>query len=159
MAQIEFIGIDDYFKRLDELGKYSIGLCKRALYDGAAVIADAVRSEVNALPTSDRDAKKGDPQPVLEYEKDGLNEGLGVAKMKDDNGVIYTRIDFDGYNRLKSSKYPSGHPNSMVARAINSGTSKRKKNPFMSRAIRKGRAKAQAAMAARMDADIEEIMK
>ena len=159
MAQIEFIGIDDYFKRLDELGKYSIGLCKRALYDGAAVIADAVRAEVNALPTSDRDAKKGDPQPILEYEKDGLKDGLGIAKMKGDHGFIYTRIDFDGYNRLKSKKYPSGHPNSMVARAINSGTSKRKKNPFMNRAIRKGRAKAEAAMSARMDADINEIMK
>lgn len=159
MAQIEFIGIDDYFKRLDELGKYSIGLCKRALYDGAAVIADAVRSEVNALPTSDRDAKKGDPQPILEYEKQGLQEGIGVAKMKDEHGVIYTRIDFDGYNRLKSMKYPNGHPNSMVARAINSGTSKRRKNPFMSRAIRKGRAKAEAAMSARMDADINELMK
>ena len=159
MAQIEFIGIDDYFKRLDELGKYSIGLSKRALYDGAAVVADAVRAEVNALSTSDRDAKKGDPQPILDYEKDGLVEGLGVAKMKDNHGVIYTRIDFDGYNRLKSKKYPNGHPNSMVARAINSGTSKRKKNPFMNRAINKARSKAQAAMAARLDADINEIMK
>ena len=156
MATIEFVGIDKYFERLDELGKYSIGLCKRALYDGAAVLANAVRDEINALPTSDRD---GDPQPVLEYEKDGLLDGLGIAKMKDNNGVISTRVDFDGYNRLKSKKYPSGHPNSMIARAINSGTSKRKKNPFMSRAIRKVRAKAQAAMAARMDADIEEIMK
>ena len=159
MAQIEFIGIDDYFKRLNELGKYSIGLCKRALYDGAAVIANSVRAEVNALPTSDRDAKKGESQPILSYEKDGLVEGLGIAKMKDEHGVIYTRIDFDGYNRLKSKKYPSGHPNSMIARAINSGTSKRKKNPFMSRAVAKAKAKAESAMSARMDADINEIMK
>ena len=159
MATIKFVGIDKYFERLDELGKCSIGLCKRALYDGAAVIADAVRAEVDALPTSDRNAKKGDPQPILEYEKDGLKEGLGVAKMKAEHGFIYTRIDFDGYNRLKSKKYPNGHPNSMIARAINSGTSTRKKNPFMNRAIKKGRAKAEAAMSARMDADIEEIMK
>ena len=159
MATIEFVGIDEYFKRLDELGNLSTSLSKRALYDGAAVVADAVRAEVNALPTSDRDAKKGDPQPILDYEKDGLVEGLGVAKMKDNHGIIYTRIDFDGYNRLKSKKYPNGHPNSMVARAINSGTSKRKKNPFMNRAINKARSQAQAAMAARMDADIEEIMK
>lgn len=156
MAHIEFMGIDAYLERLNKLGDKSTGLCKRALYDGAAVLANAVRDEINALPTSDRD---GDPQPVLEYEKDGLLDGLGIAKMKDNNGVISTRVDFDGYNRLKSKKYPSGHPNSMIARAINSGTSKRKKNPFMSRAIRKGIAKAQAAMAARMDADIEEIMK
>lgn len=159
MATIKFYGIDEYLSKLDQLGKYSIGLCKRALYDGAGEIANAVRAEVNALPTSDRDAPKGEPKPILEYEKQGLVEGLGVAKMKDDNGVIYTRIDFDGYNRLKSKKYPSGHPNSMVARAINSGTSRRKKNPFMNRAVRNGRAKAENAMAARMDADIEEIMK
>ena len=159
MATIKFVGIDKYFERLDELGKSSVGLCKRALYDGAAVLANAVRDEISALPTSDRDAKKGDPQPVLEYEKDGLLDGLGIAKMKDDHGVISTRVDFDGYNRLKSKKYPSGHPNSMIARSINSGTSKRKKNPFMSRAVAKAKAKANAAMSARMDADINELMK
>ena len=159
MAQIKFIGIDDYFAQLNKLGTKATGLCKRALYDGAAVIANSVRAEVNALPTSDRDAKKGESQPILSYEKDGLVEGLGIAKMKDEHGVIYTRIDFDGYNRLKSKKYPSGHPNSMIARAINSGTSKRRKNPFMTRGVNNGRAKAQAAMSARMDADIEEIMK
>ena len=156
MAQIEFIGIDDYFKRLNELGKYSIGLCKRALYDGAAVLADAVRSEVQALPVTGRNTE---PQQVLSYERDGLLAGLGIAKMKDDGGVVSTRVDFDGYNRLKSKTYPNGHPNSMIARAINSGTSKRPKNPFMNRATRAARAKAEAAMAARMDADIEEIMK
>lgn len=159
MAHFEFMGLDAYLERLNKLGDKSTGLCKRALYDGAAVLANAVRDEINALPTSDRDAKKGDPQPVLEYEKDGLLDGLGIAKMKDDNGVISTRVDFDGYNRLKSKKYPSGHPNSMIARAINSGTSKRKKNPFMSRAVAKAKAKANAAMAARMDADINELMK
>ena len=156
MAQIEFVGIDKYFERLDELGKHSIGLCKRALYDGAAVLADAVRSEVQALPVTDRNTE---PQQVLGYERDGLLAGLGIAKMKDDGGVVSTRVDFDGYNRLKSKTYPNGHPNSMIARAINSGTSKRPKNPFMNRATRAARAKAEAAMAARMDADIEEIMK
>ena len=159
MAKIEFVGIDEYLEKLNKIGDKTTGLCKRALYDGAAVLADAVRSEVQALPTSDRDGKKGEAQPILEYEKDGLLSGLGIAKMKDDNGRISTRIDFDGYNRLKSKKYPSGHPNSMIARAINSGTSKRTKNPFMSRAVAKANAKANAAMAARMDADIEEIMK
>ena len=156
MARIEFTGIDEYFKKLDRLGDKATGVCKRALYDGAAVLADAVRTEVEALPTTDRN---GDPQQILEYEKQGLLEGMGIAKMRDDGGKISTRVDFDGYNRLRSKAYPNGHPNSMIARAINSGTSKRPKNPFMNRAIRKGRAKSEAAMAARMDADINEIMK
>ncbi|MBQ4018221.1 MAG: hypothetical protein II605_03140 [Paludibacteraceae bacterium] len=156
MAKIEFVGIDEYLEKLNKIGDKTTGLCKRALYDGAAVLADAVRSEVQALPVTDRNTE---PQQVLSYERDGLLAGLGIAKMKDDGGVVSTRVDFDGYNRLKSKTYPNGHPNSMIARAINSGTSKRPKNPFMNRATRAARAKAEAAMAARMDADIEEIMK
>ena len=156
MAKIEFVGIDEYLEKLNKIGDKTTGLCKRALYDGAAVLADAVRSEVQDLPVTDRNTE---PQQVLSYERDGLLAGLGIAKMKDDGGVVSTRVDFDGYNRLKSKTYPNGHPNSMIARAINSGTSKRPKNPFMNRATRAARAKAEAAMAARMDADIEEIMK
>ena len=156
MAKIQFTGIDAYIQQLSTLGNSSQGLCKRALYDGAAVVADAVRAEIEALPVTDVNEE---PQGILEYERDGLLEGLGIAKMKEDDGRVSTRVDFDGYNRLKSKAYPKGHPNSMVARAINSGTSARRKNPFMQRAIKKAREKAQQAMAARMDADINEIMK
>lgn len=155
MAKIEFQGIDEYFDKLKIIGDRTTGLCKRAVYDGAAIVADAVRAEVQALPTTDHDET---PQGVFSYEKDGLLDGLGIAKIKDDNGVVSTRVDFDGYNRMKSKKYPQGHPNSMIARAINSGTSKRPKNPFMNRAANKAKAKANAAMGARMDADIDEIM-
>jgi HK97 gp10 family phage protein len=156
MAKIEFVGIDEYFAKLNQIGEKSKGLCKRALYDGAGVLADAVRAEVQALPTTDIN---GNPQQTLVYEKDGLLEGLGITQMKDDGGIIRTRVDFDGYNRLRSKTYPSGHPNSMIARAINSGTSKRPKNPFMARAVKKARAKAEAAMSSRMEEDISKIMK
>lgn len=156
MARISFTGLDKYLEQLNKIGNASTAICKMALYDGAAVVGNAIRAEVEALPTTDRN---GDPQQILEYEKEGLLEGLGVAKMKSKNGVIYTRIDFDGYNRMKSKKYPNGHPNSMIARAINSGTSKRKKNPFMSRAVKKARERANKAMSARMDSDINNIMK
>ena len=156
MARFEFTGIDEYLDKLNKVGDRAKGLCKRALYDGAAVVADAVRAEVQALPTTDRD---GSPQLPFEYEKQGLLEGLGVSKMKEKDGYIYTHIDFDGYNRMRSKKYPGGHPNSMIARAINSGTSKRPKNPFMTRAIHGARAACEAAMKSRMDADINEIMK
>ena len=156
MARFEFTGIDEYLDKLNKVGDHAKGLCKRALYDGAAVVADAVRAEVQALPTTDRD---GSPQLPFEYEKQGLLDSLGVSKMKEKDGYIYTHIDFDGYNRMRSKKYPGGHPNSMIARAINSGTSKRPKNPFMTRAIHGARAACEAAMKSRMDADITEIMK
>lgn len=155
MAKIEFIGIDEYFDRLNRLGDKTTGLCKRALYDGAAVLADAVRAEVQGLPTTDRN---GSPDKVLSYEKAGLLAGLGIANMKETSNGVSTRVDFDGYNSLKSKAYPGGHPNSMVARAICSGTSMRQKNPFMARAVRKAKDKANSAMAARMDEDIKNIM-
>lgn len=156
MAKIEFTGIDKYLAQLGKLGDKAEGLCKRALYDGAGVVANEVRSEIQGLPTTDRN---GEPQQAFQYEVEGLLQGLGIAKMKVAGGVISTRVDFDGYNRMKSKAYPNGHPNSMVARAINSGTSKRPKNPFMARAIKRAKALAEQAMAARMDADINEIMK
>ena len=159
MARIEFYGIEEYFAKLARLGEKTTGVCKRAIYDGAAVLADAVKAEVQALPTTDRNAKKGETQGILEYEKQGLLDGMGIARMRDDNGKVETRVDFDGYNRLKSKRFPNGHPNAMVARSINSGTSMRPKNPFMARAVRKARDKANQAMAARLDADIEKIMK
>lgn len=156
MARIEFTGINEYFDKLAQIGDKTTGLCKRALYDGAAVLADSVRSEIESLPTTDRNE---DPKGILEYEKQGLLEGLGIAKMKEAEGVVSTRVDFDGYNRLRSKNYPNGHPNALIARAINSGTSKRPKNPFMTRAVKKAKAKAEAAMSARMDEDINQIMK
>lgn len=156
MSKITFTGIDEYFAQLSNLGDKAEGLCKRALYDGAGVVANEVRSEIQGLPTTD---KNGDPQQPFEYEVDGLLSGLGIAKMKDQDGRFSTRVDFDGYNRMKSQKYPNGKPNAMVARAINSGTSRRPKNPFMTRAVKRAREKAEKAMAARMDADINDIMK
>lgn len=156
MATFKFTGIDEYMNDLQTLGNKAEGLCKRALYDGAAVVADAVRAEVSSMPSTDVNTE---PQQILDYEKQGLLDGLGVSKMRNENGVIYTRVDFDGYNRLKSKQFPNGHPNSMVARAINSGTSRRPKNPFMNRAVKKAKAAAQKAMASRLDADIEKIMK
>ena len=159
MARIEFYGVNEYFEKLERLGDKTTAVCKRALYDGAAVLADAVKAEVEALPVTDRNAPKGEQQGILEYEKQGLLEGMGIAKMRDENGKVETRVDFDGYNRLTSKAFPKGHPNAMVARAINSGTSRRPKNPFMARAVRKARAKANQAMAARLDADIKNIMK
>lgn len=155
MAKIEFTGIVKYTKKLETIGKSSQALCKRALYDGAGVLANTVREEIEALQTTDVNE---DPQGILEYERDGLLEGLGIADMNEKDLRITTSIDFDGYNRLRSISYPNGHPNSMIARAINSGTSKRKKNPFMARAVRKAREKAQQAMRSRLDADINEIM-
>lgn len=159
MATFEWEGFDDYMKRLNELAVKTTSIVKRAVYEGAAVVANEVRNTIAALPVTDRNSPKGEPLGILEYERDGLLEGLGLAKMKDDDGYIYTRVGFEGYNRLKSKKYPKGHPNSMIARSIESGSSARAKHPFMSKALRASREKAINAMRVQMDMDIHNIIK
>lgn len=158
MAKFEFVGIDEYLDQLNQLSEHAEGLCKRALYDGAAVVANAVKTEIQNLPTTDRNPPKGKPLGILEYEKQGLLEGLGIAKMRTEGGYIETHIGFEGYNRLKSKKYPQGHPNSMIARSIESGSSVRAKHPFMAKALNKAKQQAQNAMAARLDMDIHNII-
>ena len=159
MATFEWQGFDDYMKELDRLAKSTTGMVKRAVYQGAAVVANEVRAHIEALPVTDRNPKKGDKLGVLEYERDGLLEGLGLSGMKDDNGFIYTAVGFDGYNRLTSEKYPNGHPNAMVARSIESGSSMRKKHPFMRPALKAARDRAVEAMRVQMDMDIQSIVK
>lgn len=158
MARFEFKGIENYLNDLNTLSDKGEGLCKRAVYDGAAVMAKAVQAEIQGLSVTDRNPPKGEPLTVLSYERDGLLEGLGIAKIRNDNGYISTKVGFDGYNRLRSKKYPNGHPNQMIARSIESGSSVRVKNPFISRAVRAAKARAEAAMAERFNQDIEQIM-
>ena len=158
-SNFEFQGFDEYMKQLNELAVKTTGIVKRAVYEGAAVVANEVRNAVASLPVSDKNPPKGEPLGILRYERDGLIEGLGLAAMKDDNGFIYTHIGFDGYNRLKSKKYPNGHPNSMIARSIESGSSVRAKHPFMAKALKAARENSINAMRVQMDTDIHNIIK
>ena len=160
MATLTFKGIDEYTDKLEQAQKHATGIIKRAVYDGAGVLADEVRRQIQTLPVQRTNPPSGEHlNGVFSYEKDGLLNSMGVAKIRDDAGHIGTRIFFDGYNRMKSKKYPNGHPNSLIARSINSGTSVRAKIPFLNRAVSKARAKVEAAMQARLDSDLNKIMK
>ena len=161
MAKFQFEGLDAYLNQLHDLETSTDGIIKRAVYDGAAEVAKAVEAEIRALPEVD-----GYQYPwqlpikgVTKEQKDGLLEGLGLAKMQNDNGYINTKLGFDGYNKVESKKFPSGQPNALIANAINSGTSTRRKDPFINRAVKASKAKAEAAMAARLDEDIKNITK
>lgn len=160
MATLKFKGIDEYVDKLDQAQEQANGILKRALYDGAGVLADEVRKEIQVLPVQRTNPAPGEHlNGVFSYEKDGLLNSMGVAKMRNDGGHIGTRIFFDGYNRMRSKKYPNGHPNALIARSINAGTSVRTKIPFLNRAASKAKAKVEAAMQARLDSDLNKIMK
>lgn len=157
--KFEFDGLEDYLKQLDDMDKSATGMIKRAVYDGAAVIADAIKGQISALPTNDGDFVPAD-LPIVgitERQKAGLIEGFGIAKMTNEGGFIGTKVGFDGYNSERTQRYPNGQPNAMIANAINSGTSRRPKTSFVTKAVKSAQGRAVSAMEARFDEDMKNL--
>lgn len=152
-------GVDEYIASLDKL-KFGVPkIAGRAIYQGADVVADKIRANIEALPTEERKgAGRGRRNPTPE-EKQGLLDGLGIARKRTENGNINVKIGMDGYNADVTDKYPKGHPNAMVARSIESGTSFTIRHPFISSAVRLSKAAAEEAMRAEVDKQVEEIMR
>lgn len=153
-------GVDKYIESLDEM-KYKVGaVAGRAIYEGAKIVADQVRSNIEALPVSDskRDRGFGGRREPTQIEKDGMLQGLGIANKRVENGNINVKIGMDGYNADVTAKWPKGKPNSMIARSIEKGTTFINRHPFIASAVRSTREQAEAAMSAEVDKQIAEIM-
>lgn len=145
---------------LQKLGKSTEEIAKKALYEGANIVADEMRAGIDALPTDESwGTQKNPAKGIREKQKQGLQEGFGISPMQNDNGLINVHVGFSGYNDVKSKKYPSGQPNQMIARVAESGTSFSRKTPFINSAIRKSRKKAEAKMKEIGEEEINKIMK
>lgn len=163
MASIKLDGLEQYQKELESLSQSITGLLKRGVYDGAAVVADAVRASISSLSAvSDSEALRAyhrrEASPLSVSQKAGLLDSLTLVEMKDSGGFVDTKLTFGGYNSVKTKKFPKGQPNLMVAASVESGTSATRKQPFMRTAANKAKSKALAAMEARVVSDIEKIM-
>lgn len=162
MAKMRFKGIDEYAAQLQKLDNLSTGMIKRAVWEGASVIANAVKAEIKALPEiSEREAMIRTEQitGITPTQKRGLIEGCGLAKMQNEGGYINTKLGFAGYNATKTRAYQNGQPNLLIARAVNSGSSVRARNPFINKAVKAAKERAEAAMAASFDKDTAKTIK
>lgn len=130
-------GIDQYINQLTNLEFTAHDAIGRAIYKGADIVADAVRANIQKLPKS----------ACTDAQRKGLLNGLGIASMRQDDGTYNVKIGFDGYNEHKTTKYPRGHANSMIARSIESGTSFSHKHPFIAPAVNATKSQAEKAMA------------
>ena len=152
-------GLDDYLAQLGNLERSAKPVIGMAIYQGAKVVADEIRKEIEALPVESSEQKRAGRRNLTQVEKDGLLEGLGVAKMKDESGFWNVKIGMDGYNASVTAKWPYGKPNAMIARSLEKGTSFMARIPFIARAVRKSRKQAEAAMQAEVDKEIKKRMK
>lgn len=146
-------GLDEYISKLGNLARDSEETCKRAGYEGAAIVADAIRSNIQALPTGQfREGKLTAPQ------KAGLLEGLGITHFRNDSGFIHVKIGMDGYNSTVNKAFPKGQPNALIARTIESGTYKIPKHPFIAPAVSKTKRQAEERMKQVIEQQISEKM-
>lgn len=153
--------INSYLSMLKKMQVNSDEIIRRAIYPAAGIMADAIKKEVDNLPIvspkeigTENKKLKG----ITSKQKEGLQDSLGISPMKERDGIISAKIGFDGYNSVKTKKFPNGQPNAMIARSINSGTSFREKTQFMDKAIRKNRKKVEKEIEKQLDEQIKKIM-
>ena len=90
-------------------------------------------------------------------EKQGLLDGFGVSAMQNEGGYLNVKLGFDGYNSVKTKKYPQGQPNALIARVTNSGSSYRQKTRFLDKAVAATQKQAETAAQAKIDEKIKAI--
>lgn len=131
--------IDDQIKMFDRFHSSVYGIASAALYDGAGVVADAIRAATPKGPSGD------------------LRDSIGIAEFDQQADKISTAIGFSGYDE-------KGVPNIVKARVLEHGrvdSSGRTvaKHPFIKNAVRKAKQKALNAMQKRFEQGVNDITK
>lgn len=162
MAKITFKKGEDYMFRLSKLSATLIEeVCGPAIHDAAGLVADEIRQELSSVPTDEEFGTPENPvKGIKAAQKQALLECEGITTMQEDSsGFLNVKIGFDGYNDIKTKRWPNGQPNQLIARSLESGTTWMTKTPFVKRAVAKSRKKALEIMEKKVDEGIEKIMK
>lgn len=156
-------GLNNYIAYLQKLNLVTDEVIGEAVYEMAKVVADKVRANIQALNA----APKGKTtyyvtetmikSQLSEEQKKGLLEGFGVAPLQNDDGYLNVKLGFDGYNSIKTKKYPKGQPNALIARVTESGSGYREKTPFMRPAVNATRRQAVKVAQVTIDEKIQAI--
>ena len=162
MARITFGKQSEYGLKLKELEQAFLSdePLERAVSKGAAPVADAIRNNLEALPTEEfRYLRDGEIfNGIPESQKQDLIDSFGLTPIsRDKNGFVNTKAGFDGYGSHPTKAYPQGVPNQLIARAVESGSSVRAKTPFVRPAVNATRQEAIKEMEKSIDEDLKKI--
>lgn len=126
MARMEFSASDKFTLKLSKYSADSHTIIKQAIYAGANIAADAVKSNLEKVVSSEASG--------------GLVDSLGITPISlGTDGNWSAKVGFDGYDDHPTPKYPKGIPYQLKARAMESGTSYRVAKPFVRPAVNKTR--------------------
>ena len=159
MGKMTVSGLEDFTATLQQLGDQAGPIMKMAVYAGADKMIGEVKNAIKALPTQDGYMKEGKRSVVTEDEKRDLLDHVGIAKIDNEGGNANTAIGFNGYSSHKTRKYPNGVPIPLIARSIESGSSVRKKIPFLRKAGKAATEKVQQAMLETAAAEFNKLTK
>ena len=154
-------GLNSYIEYLQKINAVTDEVIGEAVYEMAKVVEDKERASSQALTTVSNEAniatyKKG-YRRLYDKETEGLPDGFGISPQQEDSGFVNVKLGFDGYNSVKTKKYPQGQPNALIARVTESGSSYREKTPFMRPAVAASKKPAEAAGRAKFDERIAAI--
>ena len=163
MARVAFSALGDYTLALERYQSAvdSGKMLERAVAAGAAIVADQIRSNLQALP--EEKFRKLQPEETFhglpKNQKQDLADSFGLTPIgRDKNGLLHTKAGFDGYGSRPTKQYPHGVPNQLLARAVESGSSAREKTPFVRPAVDKTKKAAVEAMQAEIDKETKKLI-
>jgi len=155
-------GLEDLSAMLAKLGNRAEDVASGALYDGAGVVADAMKRAADSIVCGPQQKKRPAPEktpkrlPTPE-EKAAVVGKTGIAKFHKNGGEVDTLVGVTGnagYVMIGGRKKAVR----MIARAINSGTSFMVKQPVFRRAASASKSAAQAAIVSKAEKMFEDII-
>ena len=156
-------GLTEVANMLNQLEEKAQDVASGALFDGAGVVADAYKAAIGGIATEkfhylakpELVGKKRKPSPE---EKAALIGKSGIAHFHKNGSEVDTLIGITGsagYVNIGGKQKPVR----MIARAINSGTSFMDKQPFARKAKSQSQGAAKAAIVAKAEEMLQELIK
>lgn len=139
MASVKIRTSEELIRKLEKLsGEQADEVAKRAVYVGAGFMAEKVKESLRGV--------------VSEKATGDLEKSLGITPIKlNRDGDWAAKIGFSGYDR-------KGTSNILKARILESGSSKQRKRPFVSTALKRYRKIAQERMKNEAEITIDKIL-
>lgn len=148
-------GTEQLISMLGRLGEDAPQIASKALYAGAAVVADAYSKAVDSIKTAPRRHDENGKRLPTPEEKEALR-ATGIAKFRKDQDGVDTLVGAaEGYAMVKGKRKAI----KLLARSINHGTHFMKEQPVFRRASSQSRTQAQNAMVEKADELINQIAK
>ena len=165
MARFAVKGIEEYALKLSKMGESAKTIAGKAIYGAADIVADKIKDEITSLEAVHdkynlQSVRKKEKAKLSIAQKKGLLDSFGITKMdKDAKGFHNVKLGFDGYNSVKTKKYPKGQPNQLIARVLENGSSHMDAQPFVRPAVNATRKAAKEEMQKVIDEECAKIMK